>query len=375
MKKRRITIYIILSIIILMTIGYSYLNTDLSMENSVKLNSLKRYNVTFDTNGGAINRFEGKELIFYDNTSIISHTLNNNIYTISTNYAYPSIMIPTELFEDGKTYTLKYKVKKINGTLRALGGHCPSTTKISLKLDGNEISSSYNQINMSDDNLTHEIEYKFIFNNIDDKRIYIQPNRGYETAIEYELWDIQVIEENYVETKTVTFGKNYGNLPVPVRDGYTFKGWNGKNLFNEQEILMSVDGATYADGQYIFNSASAQQIYGGGLPIAVSSNKTYTFSLSGYVEDGSFYIGFKYTNQELERITLYSTTEKVETTTSTSPVELVYTSFGVRGVTHISYIQLEEGDTATEYEPYYVQSNTKVTQDKNHTLTAIWEAN
>lgn len=32
-------------------------------------------------------------------------------------------------------------------------------------------------------------------------------------------------------SKKVNYGQEYGELPVPVRDGYTFKGWNAKNLF------------------------------------------------------------------------------------------------------------------------------------------------
>ena len=39
----------------------------------------------------------------------------------------------------------------------------------------------------------------------------------------------------------------------------------------------------------------------------------------------------------------------------------------------LSNIQVEEGSTATAYEPYYVTDTTPVTQNKNHTLTAIWE--
>ena len=35
--------------------------------------------------------------------------------------------------------------------------------------------------------------------------------------------------------------------------------------------------------------------------------------------------------------------------------------------------QLEEGTEATAYEPYYVTSDVTVTQNKNHTLKAIWE--
>ena len=38
-------------------------------------------------------------------------------------------------------------------------------------------------------------------------------------------------------------------------------------------------------------------------------------------------------------------------------------------------IQLEEGTQATEYEPYYITSSTKVVQNTNHTLKAIWEPN
>lgn len=38
-------------------------------------------------------------------------------------------------------------------------------------------------------------------------------------------------------------------------------------------------------------------------------------------------------------------------------------------------IQIEKGDTATPYEPYYIKSTTPVTQTTNHTLTAIWEKN
>ena len=40
-----------------------------------------------------------------------------------------------------------------------------------------------------------------------------------------------------------------------------------------------------------------------------------------------------------------------------------------------SNIQIEEGDTATEYEPYFVTSKTKVTRNYDHTLKAIWKEN
>ena len=48
---------------------------------------------------------------------------------------------------------------------------------------------------------------------------------------------------------------------------------------------------------------------------------------------------------------------------------------GVYSTVRIYNLQLEEGDTATEYEPYYITPTTPVVQQKNHTLKAIWQAN
>lgn len=37
-------------------------------------------------------------------------------------------------------------------------------------------------------------------------------------------------------------------------------------------------------------------------------------------------------------------------------------------------IQVEKGNQSTEYEPFYITNSTKITQNKNHTLTAMWDA-
>lgn len=46
---------------------------------------------------------------------------------------------------------------------------------------------------------------------------------------------------------------------------------------------------------------------------------------------------------------------------------------GVYSSIILSNLQLEEGAEATEYEPYILEETTPITQNKNHTLTAIWE--
>ena len=39
-------------------------------------------------------------------------------------------------------------------------------------------------------------------------------------------------------TKNVEYYKTYGTLPTPTREGYTFMGWNGKNLLNLDEFYV-----------------------------------------------------------------------------------------------------------------------------------------
>ena len=46
-------------------------------------------------------------------------------------------------------------------------------------------------------------------------------------------------------SKTVTFGDNYGELPVPTRSGFTFLGWyNGENVFTAETIAESAQDIT-----------------------------------------------------------------------------------------------------------------------------------
>ena len=48
-------------------------------------------------------------------------------------------------------------------------------------------------------------------------------------------------------------------------------------------------------------------------------------------------------------------------------------SAGERMYIDVDSFQIEEGTEATTYEPYIISSSTLITQNKNHTLTAIWE--
>ena len=54
---------------------------------------------------------------------------------------------------------------------------------------------------------------------------------------------------------------------------------------------------------------------------------------------------------------------------------IIFASVSPTGIATFENILLEEGTTATEYEPYYITRDTKVVQRQDHTLKAIWEEN
>ena len=185
-------------------------------------------------------------------------------------------------------------------------------------------------------------------------------------------------------TKIVQVGQSYGYLPTPTRRGYTFMGWNGKNMFNEDKLLRAIDGATYQDGYYVFAFNKAYQKYGNGNQLPISGfkdNTRYTYTINGHVagtSGSSMYFYLAYVDGTAStRITVGSTVDTTYTGTSLADktVSKSTISYGSNRTAYIQHIQLEEGATSTVFEPYYVTSDVTVSQNKDHTLTAIWEDN
>ena len=54
----------------------------------------------------------------------------------------------------------------------------------------------------------------------------------------------------------VVYGEAYGKLPVPTRAGYTFKGWNGKNVldYNDLSSVARIYGIMETEEGYITDS-------------------------------------------------------------------------------------------------------------------------
>lgn len=188
-------------------------------------------------------------------------------------------------------------------------------------------------------------------------------------------------------SKIVRLGETYEELPIATKTGYTFKGWVGKNLFDEQTLLMAISGATYENGHYIFTTSNAYSKYGnkGGngnhFPIYnFKENTQYTFSIYGYNTgewSNNIWINYSYTDgtSNYLRFTLKEEGLFKFTSNQGKTISKISVSYNSSTTNYISHIQLEEGTEATEFEPYQIITpDTTVTNRKNHTLTAVMEA-
>lgn len=189
-----------------------------------------------------------------------------------------------------------------------------------------------------------------------------------------------------VGSKEVIENSAYGELPTPSREGYTFMGWNGKNMLNIDEATngcLTDNG----DGTYTmwYNNTGR---YSKELNVLIEGNRTIVMSYNlieyngtyynplqiwgKYIDNGSLYLDYIYTaNTETPiRIGKKDITKDV--------IKLTIYQEGSQPIgtyTKFKNLQLEEGNTATEYEPYFVTSETKVTRNYDHTLKAIWKEN
>ena len=183
-------------------------------------------------------------------------------------------------------------------------------------------------------------------------------------------------------TKMVTYGETYGALPTPSREGYTFKGWNGKNLIdiNKGELQC----ASIIDSKLMLDASSIEQnLTDRFIQVQEIQNYSFVEKLYSGVELGNKTKVFEKTsnfnrlkikiNTTKKDALIYINVDGLENRASyTLSFNVEYIDSNLPKAT-ISNIQIEKGSTATAYEPYYITSSTEVVQNQNHTLTAIWE--
>ena len=186
-----------------------------------------------------------------------------------------------------------------------------------------------------------------------------------ETTYEYAVLSnsyITSFDANYagasaIAGKSVTYGSQYGTLPTPTRTGYTFNGWNGKNLFDKNAIT---NGYEISGTNIVQNANWFVSDY-----IEVEAGATYT--ISGKTQGAAIL----YYDQNKENVV-----RGPDAVTGTITIPSGKKYIRINGLlTEKDTVQIEKGSVATQYESYYVTDTTVVTTAKDHTLKANWTAN
>lgn len=192
-------------------------------------------------------------------------------------------------------------------------------------------------------------------------------------------------------SKRVKYGATYGDLPTPTREGYTFKGWHGKNLLNITNKESEKNGLHYIVTDqtiHIYGENTKKDIAYGlfgydTLNEELEQNKTYTFSSFG-INNSNVYSQTNYWIKDLNSQASLGHVNYVNSSIVFTIPEnydrFAQVFIGIKNTADIVdetfKIQLEEGNEPdTKWEPYYITSETEVVQEKDHTLTAIWEEN
>lgn len=172
-------------------------------------------------------------------------------------------------------------------------------------------------------------------------------------------------------SKNVIYHETYGELPTPTREGYTFMGWNGKNLINANlyKGVYETNGQIQAQDSNIYKYSELTEMLPSGNYVISCKDDNITI-VRVYLSNDN--IITRYGDKLPKQIQL-TNNSKVGFSFRESEASDKIWSIGDNTID--AKIQLEEGSTATPYEPYYITPSTTVVQENNHTLKAIWQAN
>lgn len=186
------------------------------------------------------------------------------------------------------------------------------------------------------------------------------------------------ISSKYVEAK-------YGDLPTPTKEGYTFKGWNGKNLFNLENVWYNPNEIMIGGNEINFDKSSVEGNKATNINIQAVNNNTFVRTISNVESLINQIIIYTFYTNDFNGVQIRLNTSKEDAAirslnlleyNNNYTISFKIVAFDIYGVkATISDVQLEEGTKATEWEPYFITPDTKVVQKYEHTLTAVWEEN
>jgi len=268
------------------------------------------------------------------------------------------------------TITIKDGIITVNGT--ASGNGQIRCSEANFQLPAGTYTASYgnNMPYLHLRNITDGVDintYTFTLDSTKTLQMYFD----YATGITYN----NIVIKPQIELgSTATSYEPYSNI-CPI------SGWNecnvmrtGKNLFDES-ILLECTGWTVSDGVYSGSSGYIHDKYNNGVPnLAFKPNTQYTFSFT-YDQDGSIgnalVVIIRYTDGTItpKYCTLDTVGFNSIISTEGKSIAKLELSYGSNRTIHLSNMQLEEGSTATTYEPYNGTTYTIQFRDGDNPLT------
>lgn len=187
----------------------------------------------------------------------------------------------------------------------------------------------------------------------------------------------------------INYNQLYGTLPTPTRAGYSFFGWNGKNVLNLSTSLVAPAYTTLVDSSTMsFNVTTTV----GGVANTISGFKVQQYLNGSYVYQifatgvlGHHAYTFTKTSA-FNQLRIAVNGSKADSTYVVDASHLTdgqeYTfSFNIDAfdgqacTATVSKLMIEAGNTYTGFQPYYVTATTPANIAADHTLTAHWVAN
>ena len=360
--------------------GYEKTGASLTNQDELLIGENNTYIVSFD-GGNLIYGLNDTNGIISargtagNSSNYIDYSVNNGEVTVintglrTDGDSYGLIEPAKVYFECGKTYIFNCETDGV------IGYNGDDTVEVVFGLDGYFITwyrmDSFNN-------------YEFTPQTTGEYWLRIDVNAENKT---YKFWNITVKEK--INSKKVAYEDVYGSLPTPTRNGYTFMGWNGKNLFNLDDASAKIK-SSISDNKVFFDGSDVEDNRGSAYVLQVWNGESYVtaFGSIGYVNYSalgrlsfSFNSG-QYVYDHFEFILntnhldprIYFSKDLNDNTPYTFSFNVLETDFPNARAT-INNIQLEQESSMTEYEPYYITSSVTVTQKKDHILKAIWKQN
>ncbi len=167
-------------------------------------------------------------------------------------------------------------------------------------------------------------------------------------------------------TKQVNYGENYGELPVPTREGYRFAGWGSiTNLADKKYWIqgaISITGNISFDKTRIILNKNFNVLPNTKYKVYVDNNKAIVIRIIDFYDNNKFISSIENNSGPYEG--LYSREFTTSQDTKYLNISLMYSG----GKENITIDAAEESNINVIR---YIDNTTPI--NKNHMLTAIWE--